>query len=58
MARLVARQRRKAACQASRPMSEGERAEFSHLLHDADPDSVTRPFPDLVKGIYRTGGTS
>jgi hypothetical protein len=44
---------------ASRPMSEGERAEFAHITHDADPDSTTCPFVDLTKGIYiRTGGVS
>lgn len=25
--------------------SEGVRAEYAHLLYDADPDLVTRPFP-------------
>ncbi|MEU7066951.1 hypothetical protein [Streptomyces sp. NPDC046161] len=29
----------------------GRLAEYSHLLHDADPDASTRPFPDLSKGI-------
>lgn len=29
----------------------GMRAEYGHILHDADPDAFTRPFPDLCKGI-------
>jgi hypothetical protein len=29
----------------------GGRAIEGHLLHDADPDAVTRPFPDLCKGV-------
>jgi hypothetical protein len=29
----------------SRPISPGERAEFSHLLHDQDADSTEPPLP-------------
>jgi hypothetical protein len=29
----------------SRPVSPGERAEFSHLLYDADPDATVPAFP-------------
>ncbi|MEU5900658.1 hypothetical protein [Streptomyces venezuelae] len=37
------------------PAPEGLRAEYSHLLHDADADAVTRPFVDLRKGTtWRT----
>jgi hypothetical protein len=28
----------------------GRRAEYGHLLHDADPDSTVPVFPDLAKG--------
>lgn len=28
----------------------GRLAEYGHLLHDADPDAETKPFPDLSKG--------
>lgn len=29
----------------------GRRAEYGHLLHDADPDSTVPTFPDLAKGL-------
>jgi hypothetical protein len=32
------------------PATPGELAEYSHLLHDADEDAVTRPFVYLRKG--------
>lgn len=32
------------------PASAGELAEYSHLLHHADPDDTTRSFVDLKKG--------
>jgi hypothetical protein len=31
------------------PAEPGELAEYSHLLHDADPDATTPAFPDLTK---------
>lgn len=30
--------------------TDGEAAEYRHLLHDADADDTTRPFVDLRKG--------
>lgn len=59
MTALVAKQKRDAAVERLRlrladqphqPATAGEAAEYRHLLHDADPDSVTHPFPDLTKG--------
>lgn len=32
------------------PAPDGLRAEYSHLLHDADPDSTIPAFVDLNKG--------
>lgn len=32
------------------PADAGERAEWSHFLHDANSDDTTRPFVDLRKG--------
>jgi hypothetical protein len=34
----------------AQPALAGDLAEYSHLLHDADPDSTVRQFPDLAKG--------
>lgn len=34
----------------AKPADDAHRAEYGHLLHDADPDSTVRPFPDLTKG--------
>jgi hypothetical protein len=63
---LVARQRAQAAVDESveklrwllahpdeaphTPGTPGELAEYRHLKHDADPDSTTPAFPDLIKG--------
>jgi hypothetical protein len=62
MQTLIARQ--KAAASGDRlrwliahpqPADEGTRAEYRHLLYDADPDSTTPAFVSLTKG--RRGGT-
>lgn len=34
----------------AKPADDAHRAEYSHLLHDADPDSTVPPFVDLTKG--------
>lgn len=31
----------------SQPASDGELAEYRHLLYDADPDATTRPFIEI-----------
>ncbi|OLZ72524.1 hypothetical protein AVW11_03790 [Streptomyces amritsarensis] len=41
--------KREAAERAAR-LQDGIRAENSHLLHDADTDAMTRPFPYMRKG--------
>lgn len=37
--------------EAAERIRAGLRAEYGHLLHDADADDLTHPFPDLCKGI-------
>ncbi|MGW7087613.1 hypothetical protein ACWGH2_29510 [Streptomyces sp. NPDC054871] len=34
----------------AKPSDDAHAAEYSHLLHDADPDSTIPPFVDLTKG--------
>ena len=44
------RLKREAAAKEAARIRAGLRAEYGHLLHDADADATTRPFPDLCKG--------
>ncbi|MFE2850643.1 hypothetical protein ACFXJO_05845 [Streptomyces lavendulae] len=43
--------KRTAAADEAERLRQGLLAEYSHLLHDADSDAVTRPFPYLRRGI-------